>query len=359
MIFPSSDQVMVRPLLLVALTATLAIAESHPNWLAYASPEATAVVGIQWSNLRQTPLAAAIEAEISASGALGFPDLDCLKQAREIVVTSPPLLAEESGNFPPTTVQDQAERQGLRGLVYRGVQLWLPRQADKLGVAQISDQLILVGAEKTLETAVDGGLSEGGRQSSALLTRAARSAQTGDLWVLAMKLPDPLAGRFVPLEARAWEFQGQASVRDGLAVEASFDAGSEQAAAEVARGLREKASTFPTVARSLKAEADHADSRRVTIALHMNSEDLVAVLQAAPALELLRSPRPPAFAIAGVLEGPAGPQPPEGLQSAVEPEQLATPVRFEITHVESTQPRIIRIFNLEEGTREITLPFGH
>jgi hypothetical protein len=350
---------MVRPLLLVALTATLATAESHPEWLAYASPEATALVGIRWSNLRQTPLAASIEAEISPAGALGFPDLDCLREAREIVVTSPPLLAEESGSFPPATVQDQAQRLGLRGLVYRGVQLWLPKQADKLGVAQISEQLVLVGAEKTLQAAIDGGLSKTARQYSALLSRAARLAQTGDLWVLATKLPDPLASPFVPLDARASEFLGQVSVRDGLVLEASFDAGSEQAAAEFAHGLQEKASAFAAVARGLKAEADHADSRRVTIALRLNSEDLLTTLHSVPALEPGRSPRPPSFATAGPLEGSAGSQPPEALQSAAEPEQLATPVRFEITHVESTEPRIIRIFNLEEGTREITLPFGH
>jgi hypothetical protein len=347
---------MVRPLFLVALSATLATAESHSEWLAYASPEATALVGIRWSNLRDTPLAAAIEAEISPSGALGFPDLDCLRQARDIVISSPELLAEESGSFPPATVQEQAQRQGLRGLVYRGVQLWLPKQAGKLGVAQISDQLVLVGTEGTLETAIDGGLSGAGRQRSALLTRAARLAQTGDLWVMAVKLPDPLASRFVPLDVSGSEFLGQASLRDGVAVEASFDAGSEQAAAEFARGLWEKAPTFPAVARGLKAAADES---RVTIAFHVNSEDLMAVLHSAPLTGTAHPPKPPAVAIASVLNGSGTPQPPEALQSTVEPEQLATPVRFEITHVESTQPRIIRIFNLEEGTREITLPFGH
>ena len=39
-----------------------------------------------------------------------------------------------------------------------------------------------------------------------------------------------------------------------------------------------------------------------------------------------------------------------------EPIQPPEPVRFEITHVEASQPQFIRIFNLYKGTREIVLP---
>jgi hypothetical protein len=335
----------VKPVLLIALTATLAAAESHPSWWAYASPEATALVGIQWDNLRHSPLAAAIEAEISPSGALGFPDLDCLRHAREIVISSPALLAAEAGSFPASTVDNQAQRRGLHRLVYRGVTLWLPQQADRLGVAQISERLILLGARKTLEVAVDGSLSETGRPDSPLLTRAARFSQIGDLWVVAAKLPDPLASLFVPLEADASEFLGQVSVREGLAVEASFDAGSEEAAAEFQRRLRERAPSFPAAARRLEAAANQS---RVTMALRMSSEDLRAALDSATAPAPARPPAQAAgIEIAAATEGSA------------EPAQLPSPVIFEVTHVEETQPRIIRIFNLDEGTRETVLPPEH
>ena len=333
----------MKPVLLIALTATLATAESHPSWWAYASPEATALVGIQWDNLRHSPLAAAIEAEISPSGALGFPDLDCLRHAREIVISSPALLAAEEGSFPASTVDNQAQRLGLHRLVYRGVTLWLPQQADRLGVAQISEQLILLGAQKTLEAAVDGGLSEAGRRYSPLLSRAARFSQTGDLWVVAAKLPDPLASRFVPLDADASEFSGQVSVREGLAVEASFDAGSEEAAAEFQRRLRERAPSFPAAARGLEAATNQS---RVTMALRVSSEGLRAALDSAIAPAHLPA-QAAGIEIAAATEGFA------------EPAQLPSPVIFEVTHVEETQPRIIRIFNLDEGTRETVLPPEH
>jgi hypothetical protein len=41
---------------------------------------------------------------------------------------------------------------------------------------------------------------------------------------------------------------------------------------------------------------------------------------------------------------------------AIAGQQAAEPVKFELTHVEDREPQIVRIFNLEEGTREIVLP---
>ena len=359
---PSSDETRVKPLFLLAITAALAAAESHPSWWTYASPEATTLVGIRWSNLRHSPFAAAIEAELSSTGVLAFPDLDCLRQAREIVISSPALLAAEAGSFPAATVKDQAQRKGLRRAVYRGVTLWLPEQADKLGVAQISEQLVLVGAHKTLEAAVDSSLLETGRQYSPLLPRAARFSQTGDLWVVAVKLPDPLADLFVPLDADASEFLGQVSVRDGLSMEASFDAGSDEAAAEFARGLREKSPSFPAVARGVVASVDHS---RVTIALQVSSEELASALH-------------PARASGGFAcgcscrgrrraRGCACSSGNRGCASSIGNRGCATSGRhggggapgagqFKVTHVEAGEPQIVRIFNLDEGTREIVLP---
>lgn len=370
----SADKTKVKPWFLAVLSATVATAGSHPGWWAYTSPDATAVVGIEWNNLRDAPFAPVIQAQISPTGPLGFPDLDCLRQAREIVVSSPALLAVETGSFPTAMVQDQAQRRGLRRSVYRGMTLWLPPQADKPGVAQIDERLVLVGARKTLESAVDHGLEEAGgelgHRDSPLLTRAEFIAQTGDLWVAAVKLPDPLAGRFMPLDIRGSEFLGQVSLRDGLVVQASFDAGSVEAAAKIVRNLGEKTPSFPALAQGLQTAADQS---RVTIALQVSSADLAAAPQPSPA------PAPSFEIAAGPLVKPtpalkpapprgsaqpqasAGPQPTAGTQTAetanlAEPEPSETPFVFVVTHVEEIAPRIIRILNLDGGPREIVLP---
>src|SRR6185295_14094757 len=91
-----------------------AVAESHPAWWRYASPEATALVGIHWEHVRSSPFAEAISAELSGDAGLGFPDLGCVKEARQILISSPVLLAAASGNFPAATVGEQAIRKGLK-----------------------------------------------------------------------------------------------------------------------------------------------------------------------------------------------------------------------------------------------------
>jgi len=343
----------VKPVFLIALSAALAAAEPHPGWWAYVSPDSTAVVGIQRRHLRHSPFAAAIEGAVSPSGALGFPDLDCLRQASEMIIASPHLLAVEAGSFPVATVQDQAQRLGLHALVYRDVTLWLPQQPEALGVARISDQLVLVGAQKTLQAAIDNGLAETTRPPSALLTRTIGVSQTADLWVVAAKLPEPLAGLFVPLDADASEFVGHVELRggvspDGILVEASFDARSQPAAEGFIQGLRERSLAFPAIARGL---ALTAGQNRVAIALQANSEDLAAVLPLALAARSTHAPEPSSgVAIESSSELAEGSAP--------------APVVFVITHVEASQPRpveaiqprIVHIFNLEEGTRDIVLP---
>src|SRR5205085_11468678 len=79
-------------------------AESHPAWWRYASPEATALVGIQWEHVRSSHFAYAIGGELTGEGGLGFPDIECLKDSRQILISSPALLAIASGNFPAATV---------------------------------------------------------------------------------------------------------------------------------------------------------------------------------------------------------------------------------------------------------------
>jgi hypothetical protein len=42
--------------------------------------------------------------------------------------------------------------------------------------------------------------------------------------------------------------------------------------------------------------------------------------------------------------------------AAAQSQPAEPPVKFAITHVESSKPQIVRIYNLDEGVREIVLP---
>src|ERR1700751_4722642 len=106
------------------MTAALAAAESHPSWWNFASPEATALVGVQWENLRQSVFGEAVGMELSSSGSLGFPDLPCLQESRQILISSPALLAMATGLFPPGTLREQAANKGLKHASYSGFDMW-------------------------------------------------------------------------------------------------------------------------------------------------------------------------------------------------------------------------------------------
>ena len=319
----------MRTILIVLVTGVLAVAQSHPSWWTLASPEATALVGIHWDTLKHSVLAEPVSAELASTGSLGFPDLPCLKNASQILISAPSVLAIASGPFSASTVRAEAVAARMTPATYKNIGLWIS-PGRTLSVAQLSDQLLLIGLRKTLENAIDRSeearseetrsAEKNDRQYSPLLARAARYS-TKDLWVVAASLPDPLASLFVPIEHETKNFDGSVSVQEGLHLEAVVDAGSQDAAAAIGETLRGSIEALPSVARDLKIEVD---AQRVVLTLGVSQEQLVSGLRQPPA--------------------PAEPLPVASQRS--EPPQPPTP----------EAPMIIRIFGLDDGPREIALP---
>jgi hypothetical protein len=284
-----------------------------------------------------------VGAELSSLGTLGFPDLPCIKEARQILISSPELLAMAAGNFPPSAVQAQAEAKGMKRVQYRGITFYLSPGKDTLSVAQIDEQLLLIGLRKTLESAINRNQWTNGPialRYSPLLTRAARAASGGDLWVVANQLPDPLASLFVPLEVDAEGFDGTLSVRGGLYLDATIRAESAPAAMTIAQSLQESIPSLPLVAKNLEVTVS---GDKVTLALDLNQDQLAASLRSAePAPAPAPVPAPPAPVAPPVAVPAPAPAP------AVVAEQLKPP--------EPPQPQVIRIFGLDDGPREIVLP---
>ena len=289
-----------------------AVAESHPAWWRYASPEATALVGIHWERVRSSPFASAVSGELSGDGGLGFPDLACVKDARQILISSPVLLAAASGNFPAARVRAQAMGKGLKRTLYHEIEIWVTPGKDTLSLARISDQLILLGRVKNLQDAIDRSLLEDAdRVYSPLLARGARYTQD-DLWVVAARLPDDLAARFFPIDAEAEGLEGFLSLQVGLRLGAVLSASSPEAAMQLAETLKQMVVSLPLVARGIDVRVDQ---RTVTTAMAVSEEQLLAGLRTTPLAE--PQPQPPAIK-------PAGPQ-------------------------------VIRILGLDDGPREIVV----
>jgi hypothetical protein len=308
--------------LLFLLASIPVLAESHPTWWGLAPVSATAIVGIDWQDLRSSAFADAVSDELYST--IGLPALPAIASAKQILIASPSTLAMISGSFDPITLRAEAAKLGMKPATYQGVAMWISPDKSVLSVALLNDQMLLAGARSTLESAIDRSQSER-RHYSPLLARAARYAES-DLWVVADRLPDPLANIFVPIEAPhgAGGFEGYAIVRGGLTVEASLDAGTEDNAAAVAEDLRQSASSLP-IAQGLEARVD---GHNVFLSLAVDSGELSANLRATSAPQ------------------PAAPAPVPAPAPAPAPKPAPEPAG----------PQVIRIFGLDDGPREIVLP---
>ena len=310
-------------------------AESHPAWWRYASPEATALVGIQWEHLRSSPFAVAISGELSGEDGLGFPDLDCLKDARQIVISSPVLLAMAAGDFPTATFREQAAKKGLKRALYRDIEIWVTPGKNTLSIARMSDQLVLLGLLKNLQDAIDRSLrEEANRGFSPLLARAAHYSQD-DLWVVATGLPDPLADRFIPIDAEAQGFEGGVSVQGGLKLKAAFATSSEESADQLVETLKGMLVSMPLATRGIEVRIDQ---NNVTLSMAITEAQLAAGLKASAQVVAKAEPKPEP-----VVSKPA-------VSTAV----VSTPV-VSPPVVAKPAPQVIRIYGLDEGTREIVM----
>lgn len=293
-----------------------AAAESHPAWWRYASPEATALVGIQWEHLRTSPFADAIAGELSGDDGLGFPDLDCLKDAR-IVISSPALLAMAAGNFSPATFRPEAIRKGLKRALYRDVEIWVTPGKETLSIARMSDQLLLLARLKDLQDAIDRSLlEEANRGVSPLLARAAHYSQD-DLWVVATRLPDPLAGLFIPIDAETEGFEGGISLDGGLKLNAAFATPSGEASDQLVETLKAMLVSMPLATREIEIGVDQ---NNVTLSMAVTEQQLAAGL---------KTTEPVVAKSAPVMSKPVVSKP--------------------------AAPQVIRIYGLDDGPREIVV----
>lgn len=341
----------MRASLAFLATAVFAAAQSHPSWWTYASPNATALVGIDWQAVRASPFAEPIEAELW--GDLGFPELPCLHAARQIIVSSPEMLALLSGTFSTAALRDQFAKKGFKPMTYRGIDMWFSTGTGVLSVARMNDQLMMLGEPKTLEMAVDRSMSDA-KNYSPLLARAAKFAQK-DLWVVSSQLPDDLANRFVPLDTEAQSFEGWVSVRGGLEMEAVLATRSAEEAEASAGKLRSALLTGPAIARGLQVTVDE-DS--VMLALSATREQVVAALRTA---DPVASPAQTikVEAAGRVEQVPVSPAP--VVEKVVE-KLVEKPVEKPVEKIavkvaeKPDKPQVIRIVGLDDGPREIVLP---
>ncbi len=359
----------MRILLTLLASGFLASGQSHPSWWTFVAPDSKTLVGIEWQNLRTSPLGDAVEAELSGGGSLSIPDLACLKSSRDFLIAAPPFLAAASGGCTAADLKTDAPVLGMTKSLYRGVEIWSPQAG--MSIAQYADRVVLIGVRKNLEAAIDRSQAET-KTYSPLLMAGAKLAHTRDLWVVATTLPEPLAAIFVPLDVSAHNFEGGLSVKDGLDLTATFDAGTEAAANATVANLHQSIEKGPEIARGLQIKNDAAS---VTLALQVGNAEFQASLKAptpAPAplvVPTLEEAIPhvalpdPVEHIIGHFDSPKPVDPPAPAfatrpapvvtESKPEPARPAPP---RLSVGPAPERRVVRIYGLDEGVREIVLP---
>ncbi len=280
---------MRRLLFLIAsliLGGGLCAAQSHPGWWTFAAPDSNSLIGIGWSSLRDSAFGDVVRAELSSSGSLGFPDLPCLLNAHDFLISSPPLLAGANGACTPAALRTDALAQGMKPVTYHGIAMWIA-PGKTLSVAQFSDRVVLIGLRKSLEGAIDRSLAETHSYSPLLMAGArlahSNDAHQNDLWVVATELPDPVAGIFVPLDVpdggSLRNFEGGLSTRDGLSLDAVVNAGSDKAAVEFAGNLRRSIPQLPAIAKGLQVATNGGS---VALSLKVAKDELLSSLRQSP-----------------------------------------------------------------------------
>jgi hypothetical protein len=256
--------------LLSALLATAGLlpAQSNPSWWKYAPPEASSIVGIQWKTVQTTIFAPAVAAELAPGGSFRFPDMEMLRTPEQLLVASPSMMAIEYGTFPLAKLRTEAAEKGLKKVSNKGGELWISSDPAVNSVAYISEKLLLVGSQKSLEDAMNRIANTKERTYSPLLSRGARYSKE-DIWVVSSRLPDPLASLFLPLDIEATAFEGSLSVWDGLHLVAAVERATPMKALDFADALAENLASRPAM-----AEATEISTRDRSVLIRMDLDEL-------------------------------------------------------------------------------------
>lgn len=301
---------MSRFLFSLLVLTTAAWCESYPASWKYLNPDTNALIGVEWSRVRLSPFAQVVAGEFSSDGTFGFPDLDFLRDASQVVIASPGNLALANGQFALPQLRTKALTLGLKPARYRGVELLITSKRDALGVVLLSEQTILFGDRASLTAALDRGLSDRPRSYSELMAHAAQLGHSRDFWVIANALPDPMLSGFLPIDelgSGLTAIIGGVSFRDGLHMDLALHAGSEADASAATENLRKLVPELPEIMRGMMYTLDDTDLR---LALDVSGRELAKNLRdpqekpkAAPAAPVEAVGTPAVIRIYGLDDG--------------------------------------------------------
>jgi hypothetical protein len=356
-----------RLLAVLILAAAAAFADSYPTAWNYINPDSTVLLGFDWGRLQRSPFGEVMQEQLAGHSA-GMPDLSFLENVNQILLTinidkssakskEPAAMLVMSGQFDLAALRKVASAKQMRPAQYRTVLLMVEAGkpwGDESVLALVSEQTLLFGDRKSIMLAIDRNAPNQPRVFSPTLARAAKLAETHDLWIMARNLANRLTGPMEgPLKVGqdVTGIEAGMSFQDGLDAEAALTAADDQAAAKMAQTLE---ALKPQLPKALQDFGVAANKNIVHLALAMDRQQLAAMIgemNGQPADRLAAAPTPtPAAVPASVVTVN---RQPITLAAAIPPPSAAP------APVEAPEPpkkpekMVIKIFGLDDGPKEI------
>lgn len=236
--------------LLLALSAATALAADDTGIWRYVHPNAKAYFGLDWRRASQSFLADMVRQEVAKAGAAAIPGLELLDSMDRILITSPgdvksneepPMVAVIEGRFDLAKVREAASPSAVSRR-YRGVEiLEPPKGGSEIQLALVNTHLLLLGDPASLRAVIDRKASSKFTPSGKLLDRARLLARENELWALGAIPLQKLTGDSLPQAAAMLHdikgFEIGITVEDGLGLQINLDTASEETAHSLATGL--------------------------------------------------------------------------------------------------------------------------
>lgn len=352
--------------LAVLLAPATLSAQSDPALWRFVYPNAQALIGIDWSRIRQSPAGALIREKWLAGGAeTAIPGLELLNDIDRVLISSPgkdsrddsadsPILIAIHGHFDAAEVRQVFTRFGAKPQSYDSFQVYRPRgRGPQAGEAKdtawvlFDPETILYGDAPSIFAALDRNrFAQAAPQFSpapgSLTARAAEMDGNYEFWVILdaaeIMSSDQVAALFRGGEwaSEAQGFEAGVNLRAGLTADITVRFSSDETARRVTAELtrvmnlaakdKSAGGQLKDIAKKLKVSMDGPATR---ISLRLTPPELEQAAQA--------------FAQSYKA----------GAQAArnAAPVRSATPVLAPASA--PPKPAVIRIEGLDEGTREV------
>jgi hypothetical protein len=272
--------------------------------------------------------------------------------AKPAATSNPAFLLTVNGTFP-----DEHLRPLLTGPhpSYKGINVYRGTGANSFSIAILNEHTILCGDEKSIYRAIDRE-TVGAKAIGPLFARARELAATNDIWMLVQDESGNLKKATGADAAFASEIKGLElglALRDGFNMDVTLATKTEAAAQAMSQlFLTQMKSALASkmddqmAAEFWKKVKVGADGGRLRVQIALNKEELAANIKMMQ--EQQASGGPAKFASRTTTESPS-------TRSASPPPAVSQPAFVAPPPVAPPKPRIIKIYGLDEGVREVNL----